>query len=148
MSKNSESVLGLSCMVNDLLSQAVRPTIQELGLTTALFDLLSAIHAADGRESQAEIGRRLGLSRATISEAITSAVTQQYVERKPSEVDGRANVLILTPKAHRCIQAVLTRTREVEQRVVAKLKAKDQDALQSGLRKVIAELGEIGTELE
>jgi len=143
MSRPSESVFGLACLVNDLLAQAVRPTIHELGLTPALFDLLSAIHAADGRESQAEIGRRLGLSRATISEGITAAVKGGYVERKPSEHDGRVNVLILTPTAHRCIHSVISKSREVEGKVVSKLKSRDQEALQKGLRKLIEEFNDI-----
>ena len=69
-----ESLIGLACQVNDLVSQATRPAIAGQGLTSASFDLMSAIWAADGRETQAEIGKRLGLSRATVSEAVTSLV--------------------------------------------------------------------------
>lgn len=143
MNRNQDSILGLACLINDALAQAIRPTLAELGISSATFDLLSAIHASDGRESQAIIGSRLGLSRATISEAITACTAAGLVERAAHPSDGRSKVLTLTPAGHRVIQAVLAKTREVERVAMALLKEKEQQQIALALRKIALTLSGI-----
>ncbi len=132
-----ESLIGLACQVNDFVAQAMRPAIIDQGLTSASFDLLSAVWAADGRETQAEIGKRLGLSRATISEAITSLVTAGYVIRRPSEIDSRAVNLELTSSGHRKVKSVLGEMKRIEAELEGKIGAKETDSASKTLRKVL-----------
>lgn len=133
-----ENLIGLACQVNDCVSHAMRPAIVAQGLTPASFDLLSAIWAADGRESQAEIGKRLGLSRATISEAITSLVTNGYVVRKPSETDSRAVTLELTAAGHKKVKAILQEMKVIETEISNKLTSKEAESASKILKKLIA----------
>lgn len=135
-----ESLIGLACQVNDLIAQATRPAIISQGLTSASFDLLSAIWAADGRETQAEIGKRLGLSRATISEAVTSLVQAGYVTRRPSDIDSRAVNLELTPSGHKKVKAVLSEMKRIQADLEGKIGAKEAEAASKTLRKVLNSL--------
>ena len=135
-----ESLIGLACQVNDFVAQAMRPAIIGQGLTSASFDLLSAIWAADGRETQAEIGKRLGLSRATISEAVTSLVTHGYVTRRPSDIDSRAVSLELTPAGHKKVKAVMIEMKRIESDLDGKIGLKETELASKTLRKVLNSL--------
>ena len=132
-----ESLIGLACQVNDFVAQAMRPAIVDQGLTSASFDLLSAVWAADGRESQAEIGKRLGLSRATISEAVSSLVSSGYVLRRPSDIDSRAVNLELTPAGHKKVKSVLGEMKRIESELEGKIGSRETDAASKTLRKVL-----------
>ena len=135
-----ESLIGLACQVNDFVAQAMRPAILSQGLTSASFDLLSAIWTADGRETQAEIGKRLGLSRATISEAVTSLVTNGYVTRRPSDTDSRAVSLDLTPAGHKKVKAVMIEMKRIESDLDGKIGLKETESASKTLRKVLNSL--------
>jgi DNA-binding MarR family transcriptional regulator len=135
-----ESLIGLACQVNDLIAQATRPAIISQGLTSSSFDLLSAIWAADGRETQAEIGKRLGLSRATISEAVTSLVQAGYVTRRPSDIDSRAVNLELTPSGHKKVKAVLSEMKRIQADLEGKIGTKEAESASKTLRKILNSL--------
>ncbi len=133
----SESLISLACQINDLISVALRPALDEQGITSASFAILSSVKAADGRETQAEIGRRLGLSRATVSEAVTALVAQDLVLRKPSAEDGRAVTLVLTGKGHQKVNAVMKRLEEAENEVTARLMDREVASTAKVLKKLI-----------
>lgn len=133
----SESLISLACQINDLISVALRPALDEQGITSASFAILSSVKAADGRETQAEIGRRLGLSRATVSEAVTALVVQDLVLRKPSAEDGRAVTLVLTGKGHQKVNAVMKRLEEAEAEVTARLMDREVTSTAKVLKKLI-----------
>lgn len=133
----SESLISLACQINDLISVALRPALDEQDITSASFAILSSVKAADGRETQAEIGRRLGLSRATVSEAVTALVAQDLVLRKPSDQDGRAVTLVLTGKGHQKVNAVMKRLEEAENEVTARLMDREVASTAKVLKKLI-----------
>jgi DNA-binding MarR family transcriptional regulator len=135
-----ESLIGLACQVNDFVAQAMRPAILDQGLTSASFDLLSAVWAADGRETQADIVKRLGLSRATISEAITSLVKQGFVIRRPSDLDSRAVNLELTSAGHKKVKAVLSQMKRIESDLEGKIGLRETESASKTLRKVLNSL--------
>ena len=135
-----EGLIGLACQVNDFVAQAMRPAIVAQGLTSASFDLLSAVWAADGRETQADIGKRLGLSRATISEAVTSLVKAGYVTRRPSDQDSRAVNLELTSSGHKKVKAVLGEMKRIESELDGKIGTKEAEAASKTLRKILNSL--------
>lgn len=133
----SESLISLACQINDLISVALRPALDEQDITSASFAILSSVKAADGRETQAEIGRRLGLSRATVSEAVTALVAQDLILRKPSDQDGRAVTLVLTGKGHQKVNAVMKRLEEAENEVTARLMDREVASTAKVLKKLI-----------
>jgi DNA-binding MarR family transcriptional regulator len=132
-----DSLVGLACQVNDQIAQALQPVLKEHGLTAAMFDLLSAIRAGDGNETQAEIGVRVGLSRATISEAVTALQKNELVIRTPSSTDARAVLLSLTGAGHRKVNAILSQMRQIESEAVSHLTPKESAAVASALKKLI-----------
>jgi DNA-binding MarR family transcriptional regulator len=135
--RTQESLVGLACQVNDQIAQALVPVLREHHLSPAMFDLLSAIRAGDGRETQAEIGARVGLSRATISEAVSALQAKGYVQRQPSETDARAVLLSLTGTGHRKVTAILNELKRIEAEAVESLSEKETDVLAKSLKKLI-----------
>lgn len=135
-----ESIIGLACQVNDLISVVLRPALKEQGVSSASFAILSAVKAADGRETQAEIGRRLGLSRATVSEAVSALVKDELITRKASELDGRAVSLALTGKGHQKLNAILKQMQSIEMEVSARLSDRELNVSSKALLKLINQL--------
>lgn len=59
-----------------------------------------------------ELGRRAGLSRATVSHMLKRLKRNGYLEMTPDEKDNRRKRIVLTPKAHRArrqVQRVMRR---------------------------------------
>jgi DNA-binding MarR family transcriptional regulator len=137
MSSFSESLVALACQVNEAIASALDPILKENELTPAMFDLLSAVRTADGRETQAQIGQRMGLSRATISESITALEHDGYVLRKAHPEDKRAVFLTLTARGHQKLNAVLREMKEIENLAVAKLSEKESATAIKTLKKLL-----------
>jgi DNA-binding MarR family transcriptional regulator/GNAT superfamily N-acetyltransferase len=95
----------------DILSvrDASRRMVRELGFmqpTLAETDLPpSAVHAIieicnQGALTASRLGQMLLLEKSTISRMLARLVERRLVEEKPSNVDGRAKILSLTPEGH------------------------------------------------
>ena len=76
------SVSGQAALLTELLSNALEPSLRKFGLTPAVFDLLTAVHANEAGISQAELARRLRVSAPTLSEAVHSAVVKGLLSGK------------------------------------------------------------------
>lgn len=96
---------------SDILSvrDASRRMVRELGFmqpTLAETDLPpSAVHAVieignQGAMTANQLGQVLLLEKSTISRLLARLVERGLLEEKPSEVDGRAKILSLTPEGH------------------------------------------------
>jgi DNA-binding MarR family transcriptional regulator/GNAT superfamily N-acetyltransferase len=95
----------------DILSvrDASRRMVRELGFmqtTLAETDLPpSAVHAIielgnQGAMTANRLGQVLLLEKSTISRLLARLVERRLIEEKPSETDGRAKILSLTPEGH------------------------------------------------
>src|SRR4029450_5693899 len=71
---------------------ADRAVSAEVGLTTAQTSVLSVL-VQDGRASQREVARQLGVSEAAVTPMSRRLIAMGLVERAPDERDGRAWVL-------------------------------------------------------
>ena len=95
----------------DILSvrDASRRMVRELGFmqpTLAETDLPpSAVHAIieignHGSMTANQLGQLLLLEKSTVSRLLARLVERQLIEERPSEADGRAKILSLTPAGH------------------------------------------------
>jgi DNA-binding MarR family transcriptional regulator len=134
---SGESIIGLACQVNALIGEALKPTLVQHGLTNASFDLLSAVRASDGRETQAAIGKRLGLSRATVSEASVLLEKSGLVIRASSPTDQRSVLLSLTALGHKKVGAVLADMLRIESEVLSRLTTRESELTLRSLKKVL-----------
>jgi DNA-binding MarR family transcriptional regulator len=105
-------------MINDLITHGLDPVLERCELTHSGFALLSAVRASDGEETQADIGRRLGLSRATVSESVTELEKLGLLVRHASRTDKRAVILGLTATGQEKINVILTELREFEESIL------------------------------
>lgn len=109
-----ESLTGLASVLSELTASRVEPVLYKHGLGFGSFDLLSAVHAADGRETQTQIAARLGISPPSLTEAIQSAVRRGLIEQLVVANNQRARRVILTPKGQAILKECLDRVAESE----------------------------------
>lgn len=90
----------------DLQTNYLEPRLRKLGIGWGTFQLLAAVQAAGKGASQAEIARRLGITPATLSEAVFANVKKGYLEQNVDESDRRVRTLALTPQAKSILRKV------------------------------------------
>ena len=107
MAKVSISVL--ISLVYDAQAAWLEPTLAERGLTWSQFQLLGTIHGGRGEVSQNDVCRHLGLSPATVSEALDLLAQRGLVMREASGKDKRTKMLVLTPQGRTVAEALRQR---------------------------------------
>ncbi len=113
----------------DLQAALMEPKLKKLGIGWSTFQLLSAVRGAGDEASQADVARRLGVTPATLSEAVTAHTKRGLLEQVPSGRDRRVKLLALTGRAKKILNAVLEEASVVEEKMVADLSKKDIAAL-------------------
>lgn len=116
------------------------PRLHALGVSQASFQLLSAVYAAGDRATQTEVGRRLGVAPATLSEAVQTHVARDLLEQHVSPTDRRVRRLALTPRGRELMRRVLAEVAEVEQAMIAGIPASRQRDLFEGLSQMASNL--------
>lgn len=109
-----DSLTGLASVLSELTASLVEPVLQRHGLGFGAFDLLSAVHAADGRETQTQIAARLGISPPSLTEAIQSAVKKGLIEQLVVATNQRARRVMITDKGRRILQECLDQVSQAE----------------------------------
>jgi len=99
--------------IYELQASLLEPRLAELKLSWAGFQLLAAAAANEGAP-QAELADRLGVSPATISEAIGSQIKHGWLAREGSKGDRRAKVVKLTPEGRVVLQTVLKELKQLD----------------------------------
>jgi DNA-binding MarR family transcriptional regulator len=105
-------------LLGELMTGVMRPALDEMGISLAGFELLSAVRAGSGALPQAELARRLGVSAPTLCEAVRSAVDRGLLVQKPHPTDSRSKVLSLTAKSSKILTEVLKRVNQAERDMV------------------------------
>jgi len=99
-------------LLYDLQASWLEPRFARHGLSFTTFQLLAAVQSAGKSASQVEIARRLGISAATLSEAVFALVKRGWIQQAASSTDRRVKVLSLTAPATKALKAAL---KEVDQ---------------------------------
>lgn len=132
----ADSIVALATEINVMFSSAIRPLLSEENLTTSEFELLSVIRQADGNLSLSKIARQLGLSRATVSEAVTSLESRGWVTKVASIHDRRTIEIRLMPSAHPRMNRLHGAVRELDRSWNEMLSDKERDLVVRTLNKL------------
>lgn len=123
-----------------IATEAQRAETAEDTLTTSQLRALGLL--AKGVRLTGELARRLGVTPATASEIVDLLVRRGLVERGDPTDDRRQTPLSVTPAGLALHRAGRRRALLALQAVVARLEQGDAEALDRGLRALIAALGE------
>jgi DNA-binding MarR family transcriptional regulator len=72
--------------------------LADFDLTVAQFDLLSAVHDAEGAATPASVAERLMVTRGNVSPLLRRVVERGWVKERPKPQDRRSLLLALTPR--------------------------------------------------
>lgn len=101
------------------------------------FAVLAALEEL-GAQSQAEIGRSLGLDRANVNRIVTRLETDGLLERAPDTHDRRRLVLTPTPAGAEHLRDLERRAARVQDELLVALDADEREQLRLLLDKVLA----------
>ena len=118
------SLSAQASVLSELVAARFEPELVRAGINFSTFELLSAAHAADGKASQAELARRLGITAPSLCESIKQAVARELVEQRPYGRDRRVHRVQLTRKGGAVLRKVLIALAEIEDSLVAGLEPK------------------------
>ncbi len=112
-------------MLSELVAARLEPELARAGINFSTFELLSAAHAADGKASQAELARRLGITAPSLCESIKQAVAQGLIEQLPYGRDRRVHRVHVTRKGGAVLRKVLVALAKIEDALVQGLGEQD-----------------------
>src|SRR5947207_1625524 len=102
-----DSLSAQAGLLGELLTSAMEPHLQTVGLTLSTFELLSAVHSLKSTATQADVARRLGITPPSLSESVKGAIGQGYVVQESNPADARAKLLRITPKGTKALNTVV-----------------------------------------
>lgn len=120
-----------------LLRERVGRALDSFGITPRAFGLLLEIGRREGH-SQAELARRLGFDRTTMSQLVEELRAQGWIEREALEEDRRVNALCLTPRGEKRLHEAIEAADAIELEFASCLDADAIAALRRALQKVVA----------
>lgn len=112
------------------------------GITTAHQVILFILVAEDGLPSS-EVARRAGHSKSRLTGLVDTLEERGLVERKPSEEDGRVNLLHATRSGRALIARTVTETKELNAALLAPFSKKEQETIGAFLEHILAEAKKI-----
>jgi DNA-binding MarR family transcriptional regulator len=126
--------------VYELHAQLLEPTLRAMGISWASFQLLAAAHSAGGSGSQAELARRLGLSPATLCEAVQAHVSKGLLVIEKSPHDARVRLVRLTPRGQEIMRKVQAALDEIAARMLKGVPKAEAQAAQQVLDRIVRNL--------
>lgn len=106
----------------------VGPVLERESVSGPTFELLTAIHATQGKASQARVAEVLGVTPPTLCESVKVAVRQGLILQEINPRDRRAKRLALTAKGSRIVRKALEKMQVGEEAMVAGISEGDLDA--------------------
>ena len=104
-------------------------------LSLARFDVLVVL-TKFGAMSQQQLADHLSVTKGNVVGLIDKLSARGLVDRRPSETDGRVNLLEVTPAGKRIVERVLPRQMELIAALMQPLNAREAAALQSLLERL------------
>lgn len=83
-------------------------------MTQSQFDILSTIRGLGGSPSQITVARALGISAASLSEALRSLARQGWLLQEANPLDKRAKILRLSAKGGQAFRTILKHMAEID----------------------------------
>jgi len=98
----------------ELQAALMEPELKRLGINWTTFQLLMSVRGQGGNVSQASVARNLGITPATLSEAVAVQVRKGFLKQQNDPADKRVRTLSLTAKAEKLMDQVTEVISEVE----------------------------------
>lgn len=136
-------LVGLIATIHELQAAFLEPVLRQEGLTWSLFQLLSLLNSSPSPVHQAQIAQELGITPATLSEALDAASRKGWIERTPEPSDRRKKSIALTPKAESALAQVLAATEQCERIATVGFAASERSQLAQALRRISRQLGSV-----
>ena len=111
--------------------------LQSIGLTTALFAVLSYLHGNEGAIQQ-QIGSAMGIDPSTMVSLVDQLERAGLAKRRPQPHDRRAREVLITPKGRRALKRGRELAEEVEDDVLQGLSHAERRRLVELMRKAFA----------
>jgi DNA-binding MarR family transcriptional regulator len=118
----------------DMLAASIEPVLKPHGLSIRAFDILAAIRAAKGKESQAQIAERLEIKPSSLTENVQALIKRGFLEQKEG-TDRRVKQLGLTTSGSKVLNDCIRAFEAAEQRAFQGIPVKQTDAAQKVLQK-------------
>lgn len=131
-------------MVNRLariFAAGLAERIKPLGLVPGQFPVLLALWEQDGR-TQRDLVAALDVEQATLANTLARMERDGLVSRRPHPVDGRAQIVRLTPRARALEKPATDAASAVNRHLLSSLDPWERDAFLSVMGKVIAGAGD------
>jgi DNA-binding MarR family transcriptional regulator len=97
----------------------VGPVLERESVSGPTFELLTAIHATQGKASQARVAEVLGVTPPTLCESVKVAVRQGLIVQEANPRDRRAKRLALTAKGNRVVRKAIEKMQTGEEAMIA-----------------------------
>jgi DNA-binding MarR family transcriptional regulator len=127
------------------LERAIRAGIAERvrphGLTTLQYTTLSVLHRHGEPLSNAQLARRAYMTPQSMSEVIDALENKDLIKRIPHPNHGRLFPATLTPKGRRVLAACDRAVDEMEDTMLAGLRARDREAFLQMVKSAVRALG-------
>jgi len=133
-------IASLIAAVNEAQSVLLESRLAALGVGYASFQLLSAVYASGGDATQSEVGRRLGVAPATLSEAVRNHVERGWLDQRTASQDRRVRRLALTPRGREIMAGVLAEVASVDEAMLAGIPSNRLREVAEALSSIVANL--------
>src|SRR5579862_9784599 len=115
----TETLSGQAQLLTELMHGLVGPVLDRENVSGPTFELLTAIHATQGKASQARVAELLGITPPTLCESVKVAVRQGLIVQEAYPRDKRAKRLGLTGKGNRNVRKALEKMQTGEDAMIA-----------------------------
>ncbi|MDD7795621.1 MarR family winged helix-turn-helix transcriptional regulator [Clostridium sp. 'White wine YQ'] len=129
-----------------LIRNKMNNELESIGLTYVQWSIVKDIYTieeVDGdieKLTPLEIGKRVGLDKATMSSVINRLIHNEWVEKIKNPMDKRSYYLLLTQKSRYHVDELEKVSREVNIRATKELSSQEKSLLESYLKIVIENL--------
>lgn len=126
--------------IYELQAALLEPGLKKMKISWTSFQLLMAVSQGGGKLSQAAVAQRLGITPATLSEAVRSHVEKGWLKQSGSETDRRVKSLMTTNKAEKLLTTIRELVAEAEETALKGMSKAERASLAQALDQVVTNL--------
>jgi DNA-binding MarR family transcriptional regulator len=120
-----------------VLARELAVALEPLGLGSRGYCVLAT--ALDQDHTQIELAKLIGVDKTTMVVTLDQLEAEGLAERRPSLTDRRVRVISVTKAGRRRVAQAREIVEQVQADVLARLPARERDALLNGLNRIISE---------
>ena len=141
MDVNKAKLGALIKWVNLTFETKINEVVKDSDLTRAQCDILMFLNRTRYENphnvTQREIEKEFHISNPTVTGLLNRLEAKEFIERVPSQKDGRYKVIVLTDKAEPILKEIGLKLESNEVDILSRLTSEEQECLRSLLLKII-----------